>query len=100
MTYTATTLITRCKAENVTEAIFVVDVTSYTTGGETLTTTLAKSFPNAVLGMTGYASLEGKSAILAWDKANTKLMAYNGTNGAQVTASTDLGTWTVSFLGW
>ena len=50
--------------------------------------------------MTGYASLEGKSAILAWDKANTKLMAYNGTNGAQVTASTDLGEWTVSFLGW
>lgn len=100
MTYTATLLVTRCKAENVTEAIYLIDVTSYTTGGETLTITLAKSFPNAVLGMSGYASQEGKSYILAFDKDNVKVMSYNGTDGAQTTAATDIGTWTVSFLGW
>ena len=76
------------------------DITSYTTGGEAVATTLAKSFPNAVLlGMTGYASLEGEVCHPCLGQSQRQNHGIQRDDGAQVTTSTDLGEWTVSFLG-
>lgn len=101
MTYAATTLNTRVSQENYITTVVKLDITSYTTGGEALATTLAATMPNSVVAMLSCVSNESaKNQIMVWDQANKKLMAYNASDGNQVTATTDIGEWVATFMGW
>lgn len=89
------------RKENLSEVTLKVDITSYTTGGEALTSTLATYLPNSVEACTAVVSNEsGKNQTIVWDHANKKLMAYNAADGNQVTAATDIGEHVVTWIGY
>lgn len=102
MTFTATPVYVQAgKAENYTTVTVRLNITSYTTGGEALTSTLTPYLPNSIVGCTAAVSNEsGKNQILVWDQDNKKLMAYNAADGDQVNAATDIGEHIVTFIGY
>jgi len=86
-------------AGNMAVRLVYMDVTSYTTGGETLSpASLGLTAMDAVFAThAGGGTLAGV-AIPNWDKANGKLK-FNATLAAEVAATSDLGLWYLFVIG-
>ncbi len=86
-------------AGNMAVRLVKMDVTSYTTGGETLSpASLGLTAIDAVFGMHSLGGTLASAVVPAWDKTNGKLQFLSALN-AQVAAASDVGEWYLFVIG-
>lgn len=68
-----------------------LDITSYSTGGESITPTVLGLETTAVPHIVGAIPVETADVIFQHDRANNKLIATVASTGAEVAATVDLG---------